>query len=334
MSETPEQRKEWLRPSMLPKLAKCTSYRSEANAGPAADRGTRIDAATRAALMGQPIDRGAFPPEDLEAIEWTVAAAKALAGEHALEAREEHLRVEALGLTGTADLSCEGAFWSADQKTGQLRDYLEQQALYALGFMDLTFSDEWTAYLLFCDQREVVTLRFTRESAEREVRAVLARVAGEEPPTPNEYCGWCALRWTCAARREAIGIRPLDGDGAVVLDDLASPALRDFVLRAGVVADFAEKAREILLGRIMGGEKVPGCSAVSKRGARKVLVRFLVANMKKLGAGVLELLFKDVSESKLLPIVEEKMPGATIPPEDVLETPGSTYLRVGKPKAG
>ena len=166
--------KEWLRPSMLPKLALCGHYRPEADAGEAAARGTKLDEVFRALIQMKNVNLSGLTDEEVEALRWAVSTAKALSGGHELEASEDALRVEALGLNGTADLLCEDAGWSADLKTGQKRNYVEQQAAYALGFMDRLFADEWTVYLLFCDQREVVTLRFTRESAEAAMRSALA----------------------------------------------------------------------------------------------------------------------------------------------------------------
>ena len=78
---------------------------------------------------------------------------------------EDRCKIECLGLTGTADAWLPELGMSADLKTGQLRNYREQMAAYALGFMDATFRTEWTSHLLFCDQRQLVTHRFTYDEA-------------------------------------------------------------------------------------------------------------------------------------------------------------------------
>lgn len=193
------------RPSLLPKLAACARYQPEANAGAAANRGTAMDAAFREIIQGNPDAAAALDEEALASVSWAVDTAWILAGEHPLVAGEENLRIEACGMTGTADLLCPDALWSADLKSGQVRNYREQQAAYALGFMDSHFVEEWTVYLLFCDARVLVTLRFTREEAERLIRGVLSTALdAEAAATPCDYCDWCALRWKCPARLETV----------------------------------------------------------------------------------------------------------------------------------
>lgn len=324
---------EWLRPSMLPKLALCGHYRSDSVSGDAAQRGTALDEVFRAVIAGADMP-GDLLAEDRDAVRWAVETAKALSGGYPLVSNEEALEIECLGLTGTADLLCEGGGWSADLKTGQIRNYREQQAAYALGFMDAYFADEWTVYLLFCDQEEVTTLRFTREEAEKTVRDVIAKARdAEQPPQVNDYCGWCAQRWQCPARREQLGNTPLQGPGSATLESMASNTLRDFCLRAKTVEEFAEKAREVLKERVVGGEKIPGVSLTSKRGSRKVLWRWIEMNWKQLGTQALGALIGNISESKLLPIVADKMPGVKIPDADIEEMPGSSFVRISQPKA-
>ncbi len=73
---------------------------------------------------------------EFRAVEWAVETAKALANGSPLNANEDSLRIEALGLIGTGDLLCEELLWSADLKSGQRRNYMEQQAAYANGYYD------------------------------------------------------------------------------------------------------------------------------------------------------------------------------------------------------
>lgn len=321
----------WLRPSMLPKLALCGRYRPNEDAGDAAARGTKLDEAFRAAIAGNAAPFGDLASEDQKAVTWAVDTSKALAGGKELLSGEDALRVEVYGMKGTADLLC-AAHWSADLKTGQKRNYLEQQAAYALGFMDSLFLDEWTVYLLYCDQEEVETLRFTREEAEKAVRGALAKANSDEPPQPNDYCGWCANRFTCSARREQVGIGELDGPNAWVLDQLPSDTLRNFVLRAKVVEDFSEKARELLKDRTLKGEKTAGVSLVSKRGSRQVPHTVIELHLKELGTGDVLAAYGNMSETKLLEIWNRKLPGKPFPADQVQEMPGSSYVRVSQPK--
>lgn len=196
-----------LRPSLLPKLAECPRFEPEPIAGPAAERGTALDVVFRKTISGdaEAIKDLGDDEDVLAAVCWAVDTARILAGDATLEADEENLGIEAACMTGTADLLCEGRGWSADLKTGQVRNYREQQAAYALGFMDRFFAEEWTVYLLYCDERIVERIDFTRESAETMIRQVKARRFDPlSLPTPCDYCGWCALRWKCSPRLETV----------------------------------------------------------------------------------------------------------------------------------
>lgn len=192
-----------LRPSILPKLAACAKYVSNPVAGAAADRGTRMDEAFRAALMGKPITLD--DSEDQAAVDWAVATAHIYAGGQPVEADEANLKVSVLGMEGTADAACFERGWSADLKSGEIRNYHEQQAAYALGFMEREFCDEWQVHLFYADQRRVETLVFDRRSAEETVSRVIAKAKDElAKATPCEYCDWCAKRWSCATRLEPL----------------------------------------------------------------------------------------------------------------------------------
>ncbi len=321
----------FLRPSILPKLALCGQYRS-APAGAAAERGTRLDVVFRDAIAGGWKAAGKLDPLELDAVQWAVDTARALANGSPLESDEEALKIWTLGMPGTGDLLCEELLWSADLKSGQKRNYLEQQAAYALGYMERAFADEWTVYLLYCDLREVETLRFTRESAEAIVRNAIAKGVSGEPPTVNEYCGWCSNRFTCAPRRESLGLVEI-GEKAL-LESLPSELLREFVTRAGIVEEFADEARGILKSRLIQGEKVPGVTLTSKRGSRKVPER--IVELKLGGLGVADVLaaYGPMSEAKLREIWQRKIPGKPFPEDSVLESPGSAYITIRKPKAG
>ena len=67
-----------IRHSALPKLAQCAKYESNPVAGPAAERGTRLDAAFRAFLMGQPVPVE-LSTEEQESVMWAVDTVRDLA---------------------------------------------------------------------------------------------------------------------------------------------------------------------------------------------------------------------------------------------------------------
>lgn len=273
------------RPSLLPKLAACPKYEPQEFAGEAAGRGTAMDVAFRTIIAAEVEYEGDLDEDAFAAVCWAVDTSRILAGEHPLEARENELAIECEGMTGTADLLCEGGGWSADLKSGQVRNYVEQQACYALGFMDRFWVDEWTVYLLFCDARELATLRYTREEAERIIRRVKAAVLdGMALPTPCDYCGWCARQWKCPQRLETVawflGLDPRTVDLTAELDPGKLGQTLDLtheLSKADGLHDFLKgKAREL----VAAGTQVPGWKLQNGRETKSVPALMLQAPFK------------------------------------------------------
>jgi hypothetical protein len=221
-----------IRHSSLPKLAQCAKYESNPVAGPAAERGTRLDAAFRAFLMGEPVPVE-LSTEEQENVMWAVDTVRDLADGGEIEADEVNLKVNTPGLShvGTEDARCENEAMSFDLKTGQIRSYYEQMAAYALGNMDRSFNETWTCCLLFCDQREFTRIEFSYATAKAVVDGVLAAVNDPNAvATPCQYCSWCVKGDTCPARTGPI-IETL----AVVESQPTGVSLE--ALKAGLLAD-------------------------------------------------------------------------------------------------
>ncbi len=327
----------FIRPSILDKLAECGHYRSEPDAGPAAERGTRIDVLFRSliATSGMPMPDDA-DPEEWENAQWAVRRARELSDGSPIDATEDGCAVEVAGLlprliTGTMDALCAGQLWSADLKSGQARSYEAQQALYAMGCMDRFFCDEWTVFILYCDLRSVHTYRYTYESAAEVVNNALSRWRGGEQPRVNDYCGWCANRLTCEARRESLGhwLAPtgLDADPGLVLANVASPKLVAFVNLYRAMESFDYEAREILKARRLAGEEIPGVKTIAKRGTRRVdavhLIDPIQAGTVDLGEALLAI--GQLTESK----VRKLWPA--VPDDLIFEAPGRVELHVSQP---
>jgi hypothetical protein len=256
-----------IRHSALPKLAQCPCYESNPVAGPAAERGSRMDAAFRAFLMGKPVS-GDLSTEELEAVMWAVDTARDIADGADIEADEVNLKVNTPGMdhVGTEDMRCEAIQMSADLKTGSLRSYFQQQAAYALGNMDRTFTQDWTTHLIFCDQREVVSHVWTYEKAQEVVSEVLASATDpNRKPSVCEYCSWCRKADTCVARTEpvvetlAVVEQPEMSLEALKAEIVSDPArLGLFLQKAAQFVDFYDEVKSTAKVDMEAGISVPG----------------------------------------------------------------------------
>lgn len=194
-----------VRPSSLPKLAQCRCFMGSHGTSPAAARGTLLDG-----IIRQKWEYGCCDevpaPEDAEAVDWALETLHMLCGEGAFEVITDEARLR-VGCpvpgvaVGTMDACCPEGGWLADFKTGQVRGYREQMAAYALGCMLQYGADEWTAHLLFVDQKLVESIHFTATEAQELVRGI---VAAPREPRLCEYCGWCANQHLCPVQKAAL----------------------------------------------------------------------------------------------------------------------------------
>jgi hypothetical protein len=318
-----------IRPSILPKLALCGHYRSEGDAGAAANRGTRIDGLFREMFSGRPLAPAVKDDEEENLAAWAACAAHLHAQGRVVRATEEECRVTIdmdIGrpVEGTADAVVPEIQTSFDLKSGQVRNYREQQACYALGFMDKYFCEEWTVHLLFCDEERVISHRYTREACETIIQDALILWRTEAPPVINDYCGWCASRFTCEARKESLGqwLSPVAvaAGTPAVMEQATSEQLVSFLLMARDLEDWTEKARSILRERV-NSQPVPGVKLVSKRGSRKVEPRLIQAP----AADVLAVC-APIPEAKARQLWPE------LPSCLVTEAPGRVEMHISRPK--
>ena len=255
-----------IRHSALPKLALCGQYEGSQGTSPAAERGTKLDAAFRHAWTTGEFPNWDLSEEDAEAIRWSINQCISLGGARdGLTTEEDRCRILTGGFEhrGTADGVAVAGRWLVDLKSGQIYDYAAQMAAYALGLMQQHFEQEWTTHLLFCDQRQTVIHRWTYASASELVRKVLANVG--TPPKENDYCGWCAKSLTCGARVQSMtgALVPVqaeitpDNDGFLTL--LNDPArLGRFLSQCATLEDFREAAKAKARELLEAGHTVPG----------------------------------------------------------------------------
>ena len=326
-----------LRPSNLPKLAICVCFEPNLDAGPAAARGTKLDGVFRRRVLGDKSDDTAIEKDELDAVDWAINTLRAIAGTSEIITAEDRCKIECLGLTGTADAWLPELGMSADLKTGQLRNYREQMAAYALGFMDATFRTEWTSHLLFCDQRQLVTHRFTYDEAKALVSEVIARFHdfGKEP-TVCEYCSWCVKAETCPARVQLAAEALVPTEPAFNFDLVLADneKLGAFLTASSVLDDFRERAEEAAKKRLIAGDKIPGWSLSSRKGAEFIYHDAVGRYIGSFGFGAVLGAYGNLSAAKFRQLWAEKMPADAPFPEDLVQRgAGFVSLRRVQPKA-
>lgn len=262
---------------------------------------------------------------------WAVETAKLLAGGSPILTKEEDLKVEMLGMTGTADGAIPAKNAALDLKSGEIRNYREQVAAYSIGMMDKYFEDAWTYYLLFCDQRQVVRHDFTREEAEAIVLGVKASVLDPEAvATPCEYCDWCRLRYSCRKRLEGVawwaGKDPASIDwDAELADTLKLSQILDMF---GIIAKeggLNDMARSRALAFLQQKIDVPGYALRNRAGSEFVNPTNVGHHIQALGFDVVLRAYGNLSAKKFREAWESKKPGEPVP--DVIETgPGSQFV--------
>jgi len=324
-----------LRPSNLPKLAACPCYEPSPNAGPAAARGSALDALFRARIQGDlnPSETTHdLNAEDIAAVEWAVTTLKVLAGDAPVITREEDCRVTIPGFEnpGTADALILGKFAHADLKTGQIRNYREQMAAYALGLIETHFASEWTAHLLFCDQRQVVTLHFSYDEAKATVEKVIAayRADGKQPVL-CEYCGWCDKEETCPARlalaQDAVAAADPGFSFDAVLAD--NNQLSKFLLACAVLEDYRGKAEETAKERLQAGATISGWKLTTRRGPEFVDHITVGHHIQAIGFGAVLAAYGNLSAKKFRELWQTKFPQTPFPEEAVKHGHASLSLR-------
>lgn len=263
-----------IRHSLLPKLAACPCFESkQGEAGPAAQRGTKLDGIFRRALETGIVDDN-LSKEDAKAVKWALKQVKKIAGDNPIISNEDMLKVQTPGIehVGTEDVRIPDINTSCDLKTGQVRPYYEQMCAYSLGNMESHFVDEWTCHLIFCDQQKVVTHKFTKEQAERIIKDILDAYADPtKEPTHCDYCSWCAKKDTCPAIVQPVQ----EAHSIMVTANLA-------VLRDEIASDPARLSRFLQLQKVFESELVKPLkdAAKAKLDAGETLEGWRISHVK------------------------------------------------------
>jgi len=147
---------------------------------------------------------------------------------------------------GSMDAYCKGHLF--DLKTGQIRDYKQQMAAYALGVMQKYKEKKLTCHLVYSKTKEVEKFDLTREEAEDTVYAIVDSVNDPtRSPWPCEYCAWCDRKESCTALKHfayTIGGQ-MDAMKHINLNAPLQPAVRQRLLSiVDAVENWSEGIRE------------------------------------------------------------------------------------------
>jgi len=239
-----------------------------------------MDAAFRGLLMGVDEFRACehLQADEKKSILWAVKTVRTLcSGEEVIADKNRcafpqwHPRVTG----GEADCLCPALGKLFDLKSGQIRNYWEQQASYAKSFMEREFLDEITCHLLFCDQQQIVTRKFTYREAISIVNDVVDSVDRGGGPRLCDYCGWCASQDTCLLRnraaQEMLSLAEAGTLEASFAEIAENPSrLAEFVTKAGILESYVKKGKEKILDYLNNGTEVSGFRRVSRKGTDTV----------------------------------------------------------------
>lgn len=346
---------EEIRPSSLPKLQKCRCFASCPNPGPAAERGTRIDAAIRSIWQQLPIllepwlgnnpdivrslaqiAMPGTPEADLEAVCWAVAELIRHCEQHGTDWRdlltvEERLKaaVPLAGIaTGTMDAADFDQGFLFDFKTGEIRDYKAQMAAYALACMEYARCDSWRAVLLFVDKQHIVRHSFTRAEAEDIVRSIRD---AEQKPTTCEYCTWCRFFDECPAVENATrSVTALLEHEPTLMESLLDDHQRasEYLANFKLAEEFVKRLKAKLTERLA---EIPSnyFKVVAVSGKKQVSPAELA---EKIGAEEVVKLCALISLKDAEAAWKANCPDKPFPSEMVKTAGGYTSLRTTKPK--
>jgi len=270
-------------PSSLPKLAECALFEGANGTSSAAERGTAVDVAIRNLIAGNELEPMAdVVGDDFSPITYGVNELTRLAKGSFVETREEYLAMAVPGLSklGTADAVCKAEKWVADIKTGQVRNYREQLAAYALACMEDNFETSWTAHVIYVDQKLIRSYDFTYEEAMQGTQRTIYRAThAESQPTPCEYCSWCKHYNNCNAivrqAESAIALIPdINGNSIEAIKDriLATPETLGAFAKEWKLAEkeIAEPVLGHLKTKLENGDEVAGWKLTSMSGRKFV----------------------------------------------------------------
>jgi len=141
-------------------------------------------------------NKSKYPKEIVWAAQYilSVSGRKKLITEQKVEIMRDGVAVS----FGSMDAYCKGHLF--DLKTGQVRDYRQQMAAYALGVMQKFGEKKLTCHLIYSKYKKAETFDLSLEEAQHIVYSIMDSVNDPtRSPWPCSYCAWCARKESCTA---------------------------------------------------------------------------------------------------------------------------------------
>ncbi|MBA3622978.1 MAG: DUF2800 domain-containing protein [Methylibium sp.] len=272
-------------PSRLPNLECCAGWLSDPTPGPAAVRGSRVDA-----VLTRLVNEAAFGPieaEDADALAFGVEVLDTLRARFPTHHWQGQVALDS-GLPdvyGTADLIGHDD-WSEtvvvlDWKTGR-GDRPDAGSNLQTGAYAIGAARKYPAAAVVLtmiaelDKNTLTECRLTREDLVCYASDIAAVCAAAEQATPADYrpsdsaCRYCARKLACPAVRVAVvdttSTAPVADVAALPADQVAS-LLAEYAPKADLVLSWIEALRKRAVSLIDDGQMVPGY-AVRERVSR------------------------------------------------------------------
>ena len=141
--------------------------------------------------------------------------------------------------------------------------------------MDHHFTDHWTAFILYCDLREVECLTFDYEKVNQTLERAKGEYEAPKDPTVNEFCGWCANFEECPTQRQLAGsaLALIENEGEFERVKADPKRLGWFLDGCKAIKEFKERATEhAKLEMLKGNVGAEGWKLTNRRGSEYVSV--------------------------------------------------------------
>jgi hypothetical protein len=264
-------------------------------------------------------------------VEWVVEEVRELAGGSTVVTDKDVCKVDIPNFEqpGEVDALVSEKYMHIDVKSGQKHDYRLQQAAYALGLMDRHFTNHWTAFILYCDLREIECLTFNYNQVDQIIERAKEEYNAPKEPTVNEFCGWCTNFEQCPTQRQlASSALAVVGDEDKFERVKADPQkLGKFLDGCKALKEFKERATEhAKLAMLKGNVGAEGWKLTNRRGSEYVDVEDA---LKGLPAEAILGTINTISRDQYEMACELKN---VVPNPKIMQQSGGSYYLRQKPK--